>query len=170
MKNMESKIIEELLEKYFEGETSLEEENRLKNYFTEGEIAENLKAYKPLFEYFKSEKEGHLSPDFEQKLMEKIQPVQKEAVLRKINFTWIRVAAILAFVVGGLWMLRQWQPEPTEQAAVIDWSKYEPEDPQEAYAQMVKALALVSEKMTEGEKQARKGMHKIAAANAEVTN
>lgn len=170
MKNMESKIIESLLEKYFEGQSTVEEENRLKQYFTGGEVAPQLKVYQPLFEFFESEKTVGLGEDFEQKLLEKIQPVKKEAIIRKMNFTWLRAAAIIVFVVAGLWMLRQWQPETTEQTVGIDWSKYEPEDPEKAYDQMMKALALVSEKMTEGEDEARKGLSKINEANEQITN
>ncbi|WP_348800539.1 hypothetical protein [Flavobacterium adhaerens] len=49
---MEFNKIEALLEKYFDGETSVSEENELKNYFTSSNVVEHLQQYKPLFGYF----------------------------------------------------------------------------------------------------------------------
>lgn len=41
--------IDELLDKYFEGETSCKEERELRRYFTEEEVPEHLQMYRPLF-------------------------------------------------------------------------------------------------------------------------
>lgn len=51
------KRIDELLEKYFAGITSLQEEMELKNYFGGNEIAPEHKKYIPLFQAFEKEKE-----------------------------------------------------------------------------------------------------------------
>lgn len=48
--------IDKILEKYFEGETSLQEEETLRKYFTSGNIAEKHKVYGPLFGYFELER------------------------------------------------------------------------------------------------------------------
>lgn len=47
--------IDELLNRYFEGETSAEEEQKLRRFFASGDVPENLSAYKPLFAYFDEE-------------------------------------------------------------------------------------------------------------------
>jgi hypothetical protein len=47
--------IEKLLEQYFEGQTSAEEEAMLRHFFASGDIPENLVMYKPLFAYFDDE-------------------------------------------------------------------------------------------------------------------
>lgn len=48
--------IDELLDKYFEGETSCEEERRLRRFFTEEEkVPEHLLVYRPLFVYLDKE-------------------------------------------------------------------------------------------------------------------
>ncbi|KAA6348704.1 hypothetical protein EZS27_003848 [termite gut metagenome] len=44
--------IEKLLDKYFEGETSCEEERKLRRYFTQNiMLQEHLQTYRPLFAY-----------------------------------------------------------------------------------------------------------------------
>ncbi len=53
----DNKYIRQLLEKYFEGQTSLFEEEELRNYFRQDEIPESLEQYKPIFEFFSLEKE-----------------------------------------------------------------------------------------------------------------
>jgi energy-converting hydrogenase Eha subunit C len=51
------KTIHELIEKYFEGETSALEEKQLRLYFRADDIADDLKLYKPLFAYIDEEAE-----------------------------------------------------------------------------------------------------------------
>ena len=52
------KNINSILEKYFEGKTSLKEEELLRKYFRQDDIPENLKQYKPLFNFFFEEREN----------------------------------------------------------------------------------------------------------------
>ena len=48
--------ISELLRKYFNGETSIEEEKELKNYFKSEEVESAHEIYRPLFQVFEIEK------------------------------------------------------------------------------------------------------------------
>lgn len=54
---MELNKIEILVEKYFQGETSIVEEKELRDYFSSSNIASELEQYKPIFGYFTLEKE-----------------------------------------------------------------------------------------------------------------
>lgn len=47
-----TKKIQLLLEKYFEGETSLQEEKELQEYFNSEQVDASLEKYKPMFKYF----------------------------------------------------------------------------------------------------------------------
>lgn len=47
--------IDDLLNKYFDGETSVEEEQRLRAFFVSEKIPQRLDIYKPLFAYFDEE-------------------------------------------------------------------------------------------------------------------
>ncbi|ADV44816.1 hypothetical protein [Bacteroides helcogenes] len=47
--------IDELLNKYFEGETSCDEERKLRNFFSQEEVPVYLEMYRPLFTYLNQE-------------------------------------------------------------------------------------------------------------------
>lgn len=66
--------IEELLNKYFEGETSCEEERELRSFFAGSNVPEELKVYIPLFAYIEQEalqykKQINRKKDFPKHLM-----------------------------------------------------------------------------------------------------
>ncbi|WP_442846020.1 hypothetical protein [Leeuwenhoekiella sp. H156] len=62
---MELDKIENLLQLYFEGETSLEQEAQLQNYFTSDKVAAHLEEYKPLFAAFAVAREGSFNRTLE---------------------------------------------------------------------------------------------------------
>lgn len=49
--------LNDILNRYFEGETSAEEERQLRIFFTSGDVPPEWIAYRPLFAYFKAENE-----------------------------------------------------------------------------------------------------------------
>lgn len=48
--------IEELIDKYFEGETTCKEEQEIRDFFLNDSIPEHLKEYQPMFAFFEEEK------------------------------------------------------------------------------------------------------------------
>ena len=67
---MDYKYINQLLERYWKCETSLEEEEILRTFFSQDELPAELKPYKSLFTYELSEaKNETLGEDFDQKMM-----------------------------------------------------------------------------------------------------
>lgn len=56
---MKDKDIEELLNNYFEGETTCEEERRLRRFFTEDNVPEHLLMYRPIFAFMKADNDLH---------------------------------------------------------------------------------------------------------------
>ncbi|MFT4222436.1 hypothetical protein [Dysgonomonas sp.] len=80
--------IDKLLEKYFDGETSLNEEQILRDYFLQTKTEGRHKAYKPMFNFF-SEEKREISPK------------------KKTNssfFRWIGIAASI-LLIAGVWSL-----------------------------------------------------------------
>lgn len=71
---MDYKYIDQLLERYWRCETSLEEEEILRTFFSQDEIPDRLKRYKALFSYEASEKVNDvLGEDFDEKVLEKVE-------------------------------------------------------------------------------------------------
>ena len=80
----------ELLEKYFRAETTLDEEARLRSYILSDEVADDLRQYRPLFQFFEEEKEHSLSEGFEEKLKEWGIPASGPARGGKLDTTLAR--------------------------------------------------------------------------------
>jgi hypothetical protein len=75
--------MDELIKKYLDAETSLNEETILRNYFM-GDVEEHHNIYKPLFTYFElASKETY-----------------KENVVKNNNWSWMRIAASIVLVIG----------------------------------------------------------------------
>ncbi len=71
---MDYKYINQLLDRYWKGETSLEEEKILRAFFSQDELPAELKPYQALFSYEMGEaKLEELGDDFDQKMMAKIE-------------------------------------------------------------------------------------------------
>ena len=81
--------IEKLLEKYDNGETTLQEEQQLKNYFVQETVAPHLEVYKPMFVYFLQTQKEQFTKEVP------LQP-KKTYTLYK----WISVAAIAVLMFG----------------------------------------------------------------------
>ena len=71
---MDYKYINQLLDRYWKGETSLEEEEILRAFFSQDELPAELKPYQALFSYEMGEaKQESLGDDFDQKMMAMIE-------------------------------------------------------------------------------------------------
>lgn len=128
---MELKLVEQLLEKYFQAETTIAEEKELKAYFSSNDVAPHLAKYQALFGYFETQKETQ----FEQKLP--LQPRKQNAV------KWIGIAASFV-VLFGLATFYFYPSEPKHE----DLGTYD--NPEEAFAATQKALLMVSEQVNIG--------------------
>ena len=143
--------ISQLVEKYFEGATNLEEEGKLKDYFNSDEVKDSLKQYQPLFQYFEQEKAQHVSADFDNKLFEKIESAGAKIVpMRTFRRRLMRVAAVAAVLLGAYMFLQEPVGPPDNGPVAIDWSAHEINDEQLAYEETVKALRLLSSKLNKG--------------------
>ena len=94
---MKNPDIKTLVEKYFEGETSLQEENILRHYFLYENVAADLVEFKVLFTAFEQE-----SRIFLDETNNEILPTENETrtVLLNRNTAWA-VAASVLFLIGS---------------------------------------------------------------------
>ncbi|MEM6841631.1 MAG: hypothetical protein AAF632_05360 [Bacteroidota bacterium] len=143
---MESTTIRELVEKYWNGETSLEEEAQLQQYFSQEEAPADLKKEAALFRYYQSNTRFRtLDERFDEQLTQRIE--RKQSRQRWLTYQpLLRIAAAIVFVVLAAILFRtEWMGE-TNSVAVKDTY----EDPRLAYEQTKEALLLVSSLMNEG--------------------
>ncbi|KGO89470.1 hypothetical protein [Flavobacterium suncheonense] len=124
--------IDILIEKYFSGATSIEEEKQLKNYFSGSDVAPHLEQYRAMFGYFSQAKQEQFT---------KAVPLQP----RKRNYVaWLSVAASVAVLAGTYFFMTQESGHP-QSLGTFD-------DPEIAFAETQKALQMVSENVNEGVK------------------
>lgn len=100
---MDSKHIEQLLERYWQCETSLQEEAELRTFFAGEDIPEHLLRYRDLFIYQQLQQDEHLGEDFDKRILALTEevPVVKA---RRISLTrrfmpLFKAAATLALVL-----------------------------------------------------------------------
>lgn len=158
---MDYKNINHLLEKYWEGETSLQEEETIKQYFNNGNVAPELEQFQSLFQYFKEEQDVMISDDFEKRLLNQIENETKvvPAKVRKLSWmTSIRTIAAVGIILMGAVFVFQNINKPVERDV---WAQYEVEDEQAAIEATKAALALLSGKMKKGSKKAIKGFSEM---------
>lgn len=156
---MEYKKIEKLLEKYWNGETSLQEEQQLRHFFQSPKVPGHLKNIAPLFQYYQKETEYNpLGKPFEEKVLNKVSP----GTATRSRALWnnlLKVAASLLIIGLTVYYLGfNREQEDTVAATTI-------EDPELAYEKTKMALLLVSEKLNTGEKYTRE-MEKLGEARS----
>ena len=96
---MDYKYIEQLLERYWQGETTLQEENILRSFFSQPDIPESLQKYSVLFA---CEKEEPLGDDFDTRILEIIgenEPKAKTVTLISRLKPLFKAAAIVAIIL-----------------------------------------------------------------------
>lgn len=117
--------IDELLDKYFRGETTLAEEKLLKNYFASDDVVSKHDPYRELFRAFDSESKERMNEP-----LKKVLPVQKFS-----KRLWIRTfsySGIAAAILIALWIQR---PQQSENYAIVAGSRIEDPEYVQKYAE-----------------------------------
>lgn len=99
---MNDKRIDILLEKYWNCETSVLEEQELQAYFNSSNISDELRPLAPMFSYKQHQQSLSLSDDFERKLNESIRQAERKSkyITIKIFEPLLRIAASVVLILG----------------------------------------------------------------------
>lgn len=134
--------IEKIIVKYYDGNTTIEEENILKTYLNSGQVSPEHKYLIPLFEYF--EAEHNMEVDFEPDLS------FTRHKSSKVRFLWPKIIAIAASFLILIAVAFSW----FESNTTVYKNKYtqleNPEDTEEALAITLNALGFLSKKFEKG--------------------
>jgi len=145
--------IRNLLDKYWDGESSLEEETILRDYFSSGDVADEFESYQPLFSFFTEARSVAMKSDITNLPAERIKSTAK---LRDMG--WWRSAAAAVLLALGLFFVNRQLSTPAINTLVYQ-DTYE--DPEIAYQEFKKVMQFVSGKMNKGVNTAAKGINKI---------
>lgn len=141
--------IDELVKKYWACETTLEEEEQLRQYFAGNNIPEHLRETASLFQYFRDQQQlttGHV----EHTVVAPASAAPKGR-LRSLVITSLRIAAGVAVLLTAVYVVRT---ELHQDDPVAMEDTYE--DPQQAFEETKKALLMISKGFGRAEQQTRK--------------
>ncbi len=139
---MKTNNIKQLLDKYFEGLTSLQEEQTLRNYFRQDNIDESLLEFKPMFDFFNEERELVMIEE-----NETITPEQNNRPgIKRIWFNriCIGIAASIILLIGiKFTFFNQQKDVQTQSIVYVDGKKFT--DIKTIQSQTLNTLEVISE-------------------------
>ena len=144
---MNTTEIKILLDKYFEGETSRDEEKILKDYFTGTHVDDSLLEYVPVFAFFKAERKINSGADLEDKILKKLDEATIIPFYKNKTF-WTYFSGIAATLLFLFTFIFETQFN-SKNDKFLAGSSYTKQDARLAYDQTSIALAYVSEKYAE---------------------
>lgn len=125
---MDYRYIEQLLERYWIAETTLEEERILRAFFAQKELPNELLPLQPLFQATHEHTQARLSDDFEARLLAQVEATSSPSprivkALRPSLFERLRpmynaAAAIALFLLVGGAVQHAFQTTPTHRYAI----------------------------------------------------
>lgn len=149
---MESPILNQLAEKYWQGACTDQEEQQLKEALTHVPVPEGLEALADYLSLAKAEQSVRLLDEqFDAEMLERIQ--QKHAPIRRLMIPqWFTIAASILLLIGlGMGLMKLQQPMPEKEVASIESEFVDTyEDPAIAYEEVKKAMMMISSNMNEG--------------------
>ncbi len=158
---MEIQEVDKLLKKYYEGLTSLEEEDRLSAYFKQEDIPAHLKAEKEMFLFYTKEKGEEYPAELSEELLSIIEKEADKSYLVNRPFSkslyWISgVAASLLLIISSYFFLKSPAIEDTY------------DNPELAYQETKKVLLYVSSKLNKGTLPVEESLTKMVTGTEEI--
>ena len=142
---MTTKEIEASLAKYYDGNSTLQEEHLLKEFFLRSDVPEHLLEHKPIFGFFTEEGDSAISEAFEPALEEKLRQGKVVSLInrrRKTTYA-LSIAASIVLVASLIITFQLGMFSPIQPFGTIT-------DPNLAYMEASNALFMVSERFNTG--------------------
>ncbi|RLD25079.1 MAG: hypothetical protein DRI54_05460 [Bacteroidetes bacterium] len=140
---MDLKQVEQLLSKYWEGETSLSEEKQLQQFFSYGEVPAHLLVYRDLFVAQEIILNPDLGLDFDREVLDKLDTSENST-----RWNFVRIAAIgLILIVTAIGFFKLNNTTNTQPIAQEDTYQ----NPEEALAETKKAFAMMAVAFNKGQ-------------------
>ncbi len=165
---MDFKYIKNLLDKYWAGESSLEEEATLRNYFQGDDIAPELKSFQPMFQFFTAASETESEQDVLSQMDFEEDNIIPLASRNSPFYIFKRIAAILILAVSSFWAYQMVTFDNDVQAHQLD--TFEEAEAEEAYRTTQAALQLISAKLNKGKSSAAAGISKVRVMDGIFNN
>ena len=148
---MDLNKIDALLERYWAGETTLEEEEQMRDYFRREGIPEHYREAAGLFRYFDEQKKKSVDDTaFDAAVLEKI-AAPKRGKMATLITNSMRIAAGIAVLMVAVWFVRREVRETTPPEIVDTY-----DDPKLALEETKKALLIISRSFGRAEQEAKK--------------
>jgi hypothetical protein len=179
---MEKALIAALLEKYWQAETTIEEEKILADYFRQDAIPAEWEEYRDVFGFFEEESKLTVGADFDKRMLEKIAATERTVVMRSAvmrHAPWWAAAAVILLSLGGALLFDSPDrggmdgagkgsvaPARVAKTEITDTF----DDPQEALAAIQKALAVAGKHINEGRNITKKEFSHFNALNYAINN
>lgn len=152
LKRMDLHEIEQLLEKYWRCETTLEEEQQLKEFFGTGNVPASMKGAAGLFAFFHAEKGKTLSANFEGTVTKQLHTRRGGKVVSMVSMgNLARIAAGIVVVVAATVMIRNEVRKSYPKELQDTYS-----DPKIAFEETKRALQMISNSFGKAKKEASK--------------
>jgi len=142
--------IRKMLDRFYQGQTTLEEEKILEEYFSSTTVPEEFIPDKDLFQSFKEGDNAVVVPtDLNQKIIASIDQVERKVIrTRRISLFSLSglAAGLIIMIAVYLFYIRTDRPSLLASNQMVDTY----EDPMDAYEEAKRTLAYVSAKLNSG--------------------
>lgn len=139
---MNQEEIRQLLEKYYSGESTLDEENTLREFFRRDDIPAEFMDEQAVFSFYDDRREiPEPSAGFEERILSAIDGSERKYAKRKLYTIMSGIAATIMIVAGSYFFFFNEQPLEDTYS-----------DPEIAYAETMKILYDVSARLNKGTK------------------
>ena len=147
--------IRELLDRFWEGETSLEEERTLKEYFLYAKVSEDLQETAAYFISLRELPAEVLGVEFDDEVLSRIHASGGARVLQMNFFQsyWKQIAAAVVVLTVSAWYIWTGDHIAKEDKIYTAEGQVEDREIQEAFHETKKALFLLSGKFDRGNQQ-----------------